>query len=178
MRRCTVTPIFLPGTKKAVPTWAGAKHFNRVVLMGTPSEGSAISLWALISGSSIGGLNINLPFVRISRDYDVFTIPSSYQLLPAPGTFQAVDENLEPLNIDLYDPKVWTKYGWNAIDDKGVPTQFNGPNGGVQLHFYRHAKTGETFARSPIGGHCEWSTKIRDPRCGLHADARHGFGIP
>ncbi|MBK6749240.1 MAG: hypothetical protein IPG67_04335 [Acidobacteria bacterium] len=113
------------GTKKAVPTWAGAKHFNRVVLMGTPSEGSALSLSALISGPSIGGLNINLPFVQNLSKYDIFTIPSSYQLLPAPGTFQVIDEDLEPLNIDIYDPKVWTKYGWNAINDKGFAKQFN-----------------------------------------------------
>ncbi len=112
------------GTKKAVPTWAGAKHFNRVVLMGTPSEGSAISLSSMINGTAIGGLNINLPFVQNISKYDVFTIPSSYQLLPAPGTFQVVDDNLEPLNIDLYDPNVWTKYGWNAIDDKEFPSQF------------------------------------------------------
>lgn len=113
------------GNRKAVATWAGAKHFNRVVLMGTPSEGSALSLRALISGSSIGGLNINLPFVQNLSRFDVFTIPSSFQLLPAPGTFQAVDENFEPLNIDIYDPKVWTKYGWNPVDDKGFPSQFN-----------------------------------------------------
>ena len=112
------------GNRKAVPTWAGAKHFNRVVLMGTPSEGSALSLSSMINGTAIGGLNINLPFVQNISKYDVFTIPSSYQLLPAPGTFQAVDENFEPLSIDLYDPKAWTKYGWNAIDDKGFPSQF------------------------------------------------------
>jgi len=113
------------GGRKAVPTWAGAKHFNHVVLMGTPSEGSALSLSSMINGTAIGGLNINLPFVQNISKFDVFTIPSSYELLPAPGTFQAVDEDLEPLNIDLYDPKVWTKYGWNAIDDKGFPAQFS-----------------------------------------------------
>lgn len=113
------------GSKKAVPTWAGSKHFDRIVLLGTPNEGSALSLRALISGSSIGGLNINLPFVQNLSKFDIFTIPSSYQLLPAPGTFQAIDENLEPLNIDIYDPKVWTKYGWNAIDDNGFQSQFS-----------------------------------------------------
>jgi len=113
------------GGRKAVPTWAGAKHFNRVVLLGTPSEGSALSLSSMINGTAIGGLKVDLPWVQNISKFDVFTIPSSYELLPAPGTFQAVDENLEPLNIDLYDPKVWTKYGWNAIDDKGFPSQFN-----------------------------------------------------
>lgn len=113
------------GNRRSVPTWAGAKHFNRVVLMGTPSEGSALSLSSMINGTAIGGLNINLPFVQNISKFDVFTIPSSYQLLPAPGTFQVIDENFEPLNVDLYDPRVWTKYGWNTIDDKGFPAEFN-----------------------------------------------------
>ncbi len=112
------------GNRKPVPTWVGAKHFAKVVLMGTPSEGSALSLSSLVNGSSIGGLNINLPWVQNLSRFDIFTIPSSYQLLPAPGTLQVIDENLEPLNVDLYDPKVWTKYGWNPVDDKGFGKQF------------------------------------------------------
>ena len=113
------------GNRKPVPTWAGAKHFERIVLLGTPSEGSSLSLNSLVNGTSIGGLNINLPFVQNLSRFDIFTIPSSYQLLPAPGTLRVVDENLKPLNIDLYDPKTWTKYGWNVIDDKGFAKQFN-----------------------------------------------------
>ena len=112
------------GNRKATPTWVGAKHFGKIVLMGTPSEGSALSLNSLVNGTSIGGLNINLPFVQNLSKFDIFTIPSSYQLLPAPGTLQVVDEDLEPLSIDIYDPKNWTKYGWNAINDKGFAPQF------------------------------------------------------
>jgi len=112
------------GTRKITPTWAGAKHFGKVVLMGTPNEGSALALRSLTNGSSIGGLNINLPWIQNLSKFDIFTIPSSYQLLPAPGTMQVIDEDLEPLNVDIYDPKVWTKYGWNVINDKRFVKEF------------------------------------------------------
>lgn len=112
------------GSRKAVPTWAGAKFFNKIVLLGTPSEGSVLALNALVNGFAVGGININLPFVQNLSRFDLFTIPSAYQLLPAPGTLRVTDENFEPIDIDLYDSKVWTKYGWNAIDDRVFPKQF------------------------------------------------------
>ena len=112
------------GVRKAQPTWAGAKHFEKIVLLGTPSEGSALALSSLVDGFAIGGININLPWVQNLDKFDLFTIPSAYQLLPAPGTLRVLDENFEPIDIDLYSPKAWSKYGWNAIDDKRFPSQF------------------------------------------------------
>jgi len=113
-----------PGGRKPKPTWAGAKHFEKIVLLGTPNEGSALALSALVDGFDIGGININLPWVQNLDKFDVFTIPSAYQLLPAPGTLRVLDENFEPIDIDLYNPKTWSKYGWNPIDDKRFPSQF------------------------------------------------------
>jgi hypothetical protein len=112
------------GNRKPVPTWAGAKLFDKIVLMGTPNEGSALSLNSLVNGFSIGGLRIDLPFVQDMSKYSVFTIPSAYQLLPAPGTLKVLDEKFEPVKVDIYDPKVWSKYGWNAIEDKDFNKKF------------------------------------------------------
>ncbi|MBX7055650.1 MAG: hypothetical protein K1X36_11905 [Pyrinomonadaceae bacterium] len=113
-----------PANRSPKPTWAGARHFGKVVLLGTPNEGSVLALRSLVDGFSIGGIHINLPFVQDLSKFDLFTIPSAYQLLPAPGTLRVTDENFEPISIDLYDPKEWAKYGWSAIDDKGFPAQF------------------------------------------------------
>ena len=112
------------GNRKPVPTWAGAKLFDKIVLLGTPIEGSTLSLGSLLNGFTIGGLRIDLPFVQDTSKFTVFTIPSAYQLLPAPGTFHALDDQLKPVNIDIYDPKVWSKYGWNVINDKGFAKHF------------------------------------------------------
>ena len=113
-----------PGDAKPVPTWAGSKLFDKIILLGTPNEGSALSLSGLINGFTLGGMRIDLPFVQDTSKFTIFSVPSAYELLPAPGTFKAYDEKLQPLDIDLYDPNVWTKYGWNAADDKEFAAEF------------------------------------------------------
>lgn len=112
------------GSQKPRPTWAGARHFNQVIMLGTPNEGSANSLNALINGYSLGTIRLDLPFVQDSSKFMIFTIPAAYQLLPAPGTLRAFDEKLDPVIIDQFDPKVWSKYGWNAINDKRFASKF------------------------------------------------------
>lgn len=112
------------GTRKPRPTWAGSQFFEKVVLLGTPNEGSLEALNTMVHGYSVTGFNFSLPWVQFLSRFDLFTIPAAYQLLPAPGTFRVMDENFEPVAIDLYDPREWTKYGWNAIDDKGFAKNF------------------------------------------------------
>ncbi len=112
------------GNKKPVVTWAGAAHFDKIVLLGTPNGGSIHALDAITNGFSITGINISLPWIQNLSKFDLFTIPAAYQLLPSPDAFRAVDENFEPVNIDLYDPKEWSKYGWNVIDDRRFTRQF------------------------------------------------------
>ena len=101
--------------KTPVPTWAGSRDISRVLLFGTPNEGSFGAFTALIKGYTIGGRN--LPFVNDLTKDDVFTIPSLYQLLPQRGTGRFLDENLRPLNVDIYRPETWIKYGWGAISN-------------------------------------------------------------
>lgn len=113
------------GTRKFVVTWAGAKHFDKVVLLGTPNEGATLALRDLTEGFSLGGLRIDLPFVQDMSKFTLFTLPSGYQLLPAPGTLKAFDDHFEPIKIDQFDPKAWTKYGWNTIDDPDFAGKFN-----------------------------------------------------
>lgn len=115
----------LPEGRKPVPTWPGAKHFNHIILLGTPSEGSVSSLGAMVDGFTIGGLRIDLPFVQDTSRFTVFTIPTSYQLLPAPGTLRVYDESLRPLKVDLYDAKIWEEYGWNPMGDKDFVKEFS-----------------------------------------------------
>lgn len=115
----------LPSAGVATPTWAGSKDISRLIMMGTPNEGSPLSLKDLISGFSLLGVEVPLPFIRNMSKFDVFTIPAAYELLPAPGTLKAYDEELNPIEIDLYDPATWTKYGWNVIEDKDFVKEFS-----------------------------------------------------
>jgi pimeloyl-ACP methyl ester carboxylesterase len=110
---------------KPVPTWVGAKAIDKVILLGVPNEGAISSLDAFINGVSYGGLRLDLPFLQDTSRFTAFTLPATYELLPAPGTLKAYDERLESVDVDLYDPKVWLKYGWNPIDDDKFPDNFN-----------------------------------------------------
>jgi len=104
-------------TGKPRPTWPGARHFDKIFLLGTPNEGSVLSFQAILSGFSYIGGGLNLPFIQNLSRFDVFTIPSIYQLLPHDGTFVAYDENLKPMTLDLYDVKTWEDYGWAVWQD-------------------------------------------------------------
>lgn len=126
----------VPVGRKPVPTWPGAKVFDRIVLLGTPNEGSPLALGAFVNGFSLGPININLPFVQNVSKFDVFTIPSAYELLPAPGTFRVVDQNFDPMDVDLYDPKTWTRFGWNAIDDPKFTKEFSAAEQKIATTFF------------------------------------------
>ena len=94
------------------PTWAGARHFQKIFLVGTPNEGSLSSLNALLNGFSYIGGGLNLPFIQNISRYDVFTIPSIYQLLPHEASLRIYGEDLKPIELDIYDSETWEKYDW------------------------------------------------------------------
>jgi pimeloyl-ACP methyl ester carboxylesterase len=113
-----------PNGRAPQPTWAGAKSIGKIILLGTPNQGTALALREMINGSDLVGVGFNLPFVQRFSRYDVFTIPTAFELLPAPGTFKVYDENLNPIDVDLYDPAAWAKYGWSPIGDKDFDKHF------------------------------------------------------
>ena len=72
--------------RNARPTWKGANYFNNISLIATPNGGSLSAFNSLLNGFSLfGGGKLNLPFVQNLSKYDLFTIPSIYQLLPHDG---------------------------------------------------------------------------------------------
>jgi len=96
------------------PDWAGAPHFARLMMFGTPNSGSMDALSTLVNGYSV--LGTNWPQLRLldalGKDA-VFTTPSAFQLLPHSGYARFFDEQLNPLVLDIYDPATWQKYGWS-----------------------------------------------------------------
>lgn len=124
------------GTETIRPTWAGAKHFDQIILMGTPNEGSVLSLNMLLNGLGIGKFGVKLPFIHDTSKFMIFTIPSTFQLLPAPGTVRAYNDKLERLDIDIYDPRVWSAYGWNVIDDKDFVKKFDAAERAIAKEYF------------------------------------------
>jgi hypothetical protein len=113
-----------PGSASPNVTWSGARNFDKIVLIGTPNEGSVLALKNLINGVSLLGIDVNLPFVRNLSKFDVFTIPAAYQLLPTPATLKAFDGELNPIEVDVYNTATWRRYGWSPIDDDDFAKHF------------------------------------------------------
>jgi hypothetical protein len=102
---------------KPNPTWAGAKHFNKIMLLGTPNEGSMQALDTLYNGYSIQtpAGRYYPPFLNRKVG---FSIPSIFQLLPHGNTAHFYDENLDIMNIDIYQIDNWEKHGWSYLEDE------------------------------------------------------------
>lgn len=99
-----------------VPNWTGAAMIRKLMMFGTPNEGSYGAFDSLLNGSPIIA-GRKLPLVDDFRPEDVLTTPSAFQLLPHRGETRFLDENLKPVNVDIYDPENWFKYGWGALSD-------------------------------------------------------------
>ncbi|HEX8890189.1 MAG TPA: hypothetical protein VF779_13615 [Pyrinomonadaceae bacterium] len=107
------------------PTWAGAAHINKIIMFGTPNEGSADAFATLLEGYSVTeGLRPRIPLLnKLSRE-DVFTSPAAFQLLPNRAATHFLNEDLQPLDVDLYDPSVWRRYGWSPVADSEYRKRF------------------------------------------------------
>ncbi|HEY0427737.1 MAG TPA: hypothetical protein VGC76_08130 [Pyrinomonadaceae bacterium] len=112
------------GDEKFSPDWAGARHFNKIFMFGTPNEGTMTALEVILKGYTIGGFYIN----NLNPEA-VITSPAIFQLLPHQKTAKFYDENLNPLEVDLYNPETWKKYGWSAYASQSFLDKFSGqPN--------------------------------------------------
>jgi pimeloyl-ACP methyl ester carboxylesterase len=66
------------------PTWAGAQHISKIVMIGVPNEGSADAFATLIAGYSITeGLRRRVPLLNKLTAEDAVRSPAVFQLLPA-----------------------------------------------------------------------------------------------
>jgi pimeloyl-ACP methyl ester carboxylesterase len=109
--------VDLPADESPItPTWIGAAHISKIVMIGVPNEGSAEAFSTIIEGYSITeGLRRRVPLLNKLTAEDVVKTPSVFQLMPHREAVSFLDENLNPLPLDLYDPEVWKKYGWSVI---------------------------------------------------------------
>jgi len=98
------------------PTWLGAAHIGKIVMIGVPNEGSTDAFATLVEGYSITeGLRRRVPLLNKLTAEDVVKTPSVFQLMPHRQAVKFLDENLQPLTVDLYDQEVWKRYGWSVI---------------------------------------------------------------
>jgi pimeloyl-ACP methyl ester carboxylesterase len=105
-----------PGDGPIQPTWQGAAHISKIVMIGVPNEGSAEAFATVVEGYSITeGLRRRVPLLNKLTAEDVVSAPAVFQLMPHQRAVRFLDENLQPLTVDLYDQEVWKRYGWSVI---------------------------------------------------------------
>ena len=120
-------------------TWAGAADINKIIMLGVPNEGSADAFSTLIEGYSITeGLRQRVPLLNKLTAEESITAPAIFQLLPHSQTAKFLDENLQPLALDLYDPETWKRYGWSPINDPEYRRHYE--NGGTKKAEGSHAR--------------------------------------
>jgi len=126
-----------PGDGAIQPTWLGAAHISKIVMIGVPNEGSTDAFATLVEGYSVTeGLRRRVPLLNKLTAQDAARAPSVFQLMPHAGAVRFLDENLKPVAIDLYDVRVWKEYGWSAIHTPEFRRDFsetNGTNGEVDV---------------------------------------------
>jgi len=89
--------------------WAGAKNVDRVIMIGTPNNGSAKSMVSTHEGFSFSVVLDSFPSGMVA------TLPSIYQLLPnGPEPFVFDSETNAPLNH--YDVETWDQRGWGMLN--------------------------------------------------------------
>ncbi|HEV2835740.1 MAG TPA: hypothetical protein VGW58_10510 [Pyrinomonadaceae bacterium] len=152
------------------PTWQGAAHISKIVMIGTPNEGSSDAFATLVEGYSITeGLRRRVPLLNKLTAEDAVRTPSVFQLMPHRAAAKFLDENLQPLEIDLYDPAVWKRYGWGAINSSEFRRSYNGNGEDLDAYLAATLKRARRFhdaldavenSDSPvvllaIGGDCE-----------------------
>jgi pimeloyl-ACP methyl ester carboxylesterase len=118
-------------------TWAGAANINKVILAGSPNEGTMEAMRALVEGFPVaeGGFGF---FGKVEAETS-FTMPAAFQLLPHRGSQEFYDGSLRPVSLSLYDVETWRRYRWSIFDPsyrqtltKSMQKQY-GPS--WQIHF-------------------------------------------
>jgi hypothetical protein len=106
-------------------TWAGATHIARIYMFGVPNEGSMSAFATILKGYSLteGTSKPRHLLRKLSRE-DAFSGLSVFQLMPHKQTARFLDQDLKPLQIDLYDPANWKFFGWSIAHDEEFRKRF------------------------------------------------------
>lgn len=96
-----------PGGKMAV-TWAGARHLDKLVMVGTPNDGSIYPVQQLREGYKLAPLFPRVPPAVVA------TMPSMYELLPRAESGAVIDRDSKP--IAIFQTEAWSSLSWGLAD--------------------------------------------------------------
>lgn len=91
-------------------TGYGLSKLRRVILLGTPNQGTVTAVHKFLNGYRVG--------LSALPTEGVATMPSTYQLFPHPLVDWVVNINGQPLNFDIFDAEFWRRYEWSIFDHR------------------------------------------------------------
>jgi pimeloyl-ACP methyl ester carboxylesterase len=91
-------------------TGLGLSKLRRIVLLGTPNQGTVTAVHKFLNGYRVG--------VSALPTEGVATMPSTYELFPHPLVDWVVNLQGKPLNFDLFDVEFWRRYEWSIFDHR------------------------------------------------------------
>ncbi len=91
-------------------TGAGARKLRRLVLLGTPNEGTAYAVHSFLNGYRVA-------LSRLPTE-GVVTMPAMYQFFPHPLVPWITDTHGVPLDLDLFDAGTWRQFGWSIFNHR------------------------------------------------------------
>lgn len=91
-------------------TGTGHAKLRRIVLVGTPNQGTVTAVHKFLNGYQVG-------FSSLPTE-GVATFPSTYQLFPHPLVDWVVNIDGKPLDFDLFDVEFWRRYEWSIFDHR------------------------------------------------------------
>lgn len=100
-------------------TGAGGDKLRRIVLLGTPNQGTVTAVHSFLNGYRVA--------VSSLPTEGVATMPAMYQLFPNPLVDWLATTDGRPLERDLFDVNLWRRFQWSIFDP------------GVQRRIARHS---------------------------------------
>ncbi|MFD2158526.1 lipase family alpha/beta hydrolase [Rubritalea tangerina] len=100
--------------------WAGARHVNQLIMVGTPNSGSVLAFEDLAKGKKFApGWAQKLGVVSIPNYSTgvLGTYPSLYELMPRTRHRAYVDDQTDDI-VNVYDVGNWERYGWGLMQAK------------------------------------------------------------
>jgi hypothetical protein len=91
-------------------TGLGLPKLRRMVLLGTPNQGTVTAVHKFLNGYRVG-------FSGLPTE-GVATMPSTYQLFPHPLVDWVVNMEGERLDFDIFDVEFWRRYEWSIFDHR------------------------------------------------------------
>jgi pimeloyl-ACP methyl ester carboxylesterase len=99
---------------EAKVTWAGTADIDKLILVGSPNEGTMEAVRALVAGFPVAESGL-LPLFGKVESETAFTMPAAFQLLPHHGSQEFYDGRLQPLLTNLYEVETWRRYRWSIF---------------------------------------------------------------